>query len=197
MEQKAIGKARLEAFSDAVIAIILTIMVLELKVPEKFSLQVLIKLTPIFLSYLLSFLVIAIMWINHHHIFHILERVNTKILWFNMKLLFWMSLIPFVTGVLGEGQGEALSVALYGLDLAMCALAFLFLRLEIAKQHRHNPELTAIHSQAIKKVLLSVILYTFSVFLAYISVYLSYFIFILIPALYFLPEKKIVEHFSK
>ncbi len=121
MEANTIGKGRLEAFSDGVIAIIVTIMVLELKIPHEGTLEALTKLGPTFLSYMLSFLVVAIMWINHHHMIHAFKRVTGSLLWLNMNLLFWMSLIPFVTGWMGEHSGSPLPVAIYGLDLTLFA----------------------------------------------------------------------------
>ena len=120
--------SRLEAFSDGVIAIIVTIMVLELRAPAQPTLAALWKVAPIFLSYALSFLVVAIMWVNHHHLIHAVHEVTARLLWSNLYLLFWMSLVPFVTDYLGKNYREPMAVALYGLDLAMCASAFYLLR---------------------------------------------------------------------
>ena len=108
------GTGRVEAFSDGVIAIIITIMVLELKVPHDTSASALLDLTPVFLSYLMSFLIVAIMWVNHHHLLHTALRADAALLWTNNLLLFWMSLIPFVTGYMGENHTAPLAVAMYG-----------------------------------------------------------------------------------
>jgi len=191
MHETQIGKTRLEAFSDGLIAIIITIMVLELKVPHHASLDSIAGLAPVLLSYALSFLLVSVMWVNHHHVIHTVQKVDGKLLWTNINLLFWMSLIPFVTGLLGESDGAPLPAALYGGDLSMCALGFLLLRSEISKQHQDKPELVAHHKAMIKKNIFSVVIYGLSIPLAYVSVYFSYFIFVLIPAMYFVPEKKL------
>ncbi len=112
--------SRLEAFSDGVIAIIVTIMVLELRAPSQPTWPALLKVAPIFMSYGLSFLVVAIMWVNHHHLIHAVHEVTARLLWSNLNLLFWMSLVPFVTDFLGKNYHQPMAVALYGLDLAMC-----------------------------------------------------------------------------
>ena len=119
-------KGRLEAFSDGVIAIIITIMVLELKVPHGADFAALAPLVPVFLSYLLSFIYVGIYWNNHHHLFQATERVNSAILWTNLHLLFWLSLIPFVTGWMGENHFAAAPTALYGAVLLLCAIAYFF-----------------------------------------------------------------------
>jgi uncharacterized membrane protein len=129
------GKNRLEAFSDGVIAIIITIMVLELKVPHGDSLPALQPLLPVFLSYVLSFVYLGIYWNNHHHMLHTCERVTGPILWANLHLLFWLSLIPFVTGWMGENHFAAAPTALYGLVLLLAAAAYYVLqRCVIASQ---------------------------------------------------------------
>src|SRR5438477_9142576 len=115
-------KSRLLAFSDGVVAIIITIMVLELKVPHEASLGALLPVMPIFLSYVLSFLYIAIYWNNHHHFFHLVHRVDGALLWANMHLLFWLSLVPFATGWMGENNFAPMPTAVYGLALLMPAL---------------------------------------------------------------------------
>src|SRR5271163_1862852 len=143
MLETQIGKNRLEAFSDGLIAIIVTIMVLELKVPHEVTPEALAHLTPVFLSYVLSFLLVAIMWVNHHHLIHTVRHVDGLLLWCNINLLFWMSLIPFVTGLLGESHGEALPTALYGLNLTFCSIAFGLLRGQIQRQHVESPHLSA------------------------------------------------------
>jgi uncharacterized membrane protein len=183
--------SRLEAFSDGVIAIIVTIMVLELRAPAQPTIPALLKVMPVFLSYGLSFLVVAIMWLNHHHMIHAVREVSARLLWSNLNLLFWMSLIPFVTDYLGKNPRTPLAAALYGLDLALCASAFYLLRTELARQHRHDPELAEYHQAMQRKNAFSGFLYLLAVPFAYVSIYVSFFIFVLIPALYFLPEKRL------
>jgi TMEM175 potassium channel family protein len=127
------GKGRLEAFSDGVIAIIITIMVLELKVPHGDTLNVLVPLLPVFLSYVLSFVYVAIYWNNHHHMLHTCSTVTGPMLWANLHLLFWLSLFPFATGWMGENQFTAMPTALYGVVLLMAAVAYYVLQLTIIR----------------------------------------------------------------
>jgi uncharacterized membrane protein len=122
-----VTKGRLEAFSDGVIAIIITIMVLELKVPHGEDWSALLPLVPVFISYVLSFIYLGIYWNNHHHMLHAAGRVNGSVLWANLHLLFWLSLVPFVTGWMGENHFAAMPVALYGVDLFFCAIAYYIL----------------------------------------------------------------------
>lgn len=187
------GTGRLEAFSDGVIAIIVTIMVLQLSTPAQPTPAALLKAAPVLLSYALSFLVVAIMWINHHHLIHAVQHMSARLLWSNINLLFWMSLIPFVTDYLGRFHRERFPVALYGLDLGMCGLAFTILRTELVRQHKHDPEMTEYHGRMQSKNLFSTALYLSAAALAYASIYLSYAIYIAIPLSYFLPEKKLVQ----
>ena len=184
---------RLEAFSDGVIAIIVTIMVLELRAPSQPTLAALWKVAPVFLSYGLSFLVVAIMWVNHHHLIHAIRGVTARLLWTNIYLLFWMSLVPFVTDYLGKNYREPLAVALYGLDLVLCSSAFYLLRIILVQQDRHDSALADYHASIQRKNTFSAALYLLSVPLAYVSIYASFFIFALIPAMYFLPEKTLVN----
>ena len=121
------GKGRLEAFSDGVIAIIITIMVLEMKVPHGEYLESIAPLWPVFVSYVLSFVIVAIYWNNHHHMLHSVKHVTGAVLWSNAHLLFWLSLMPFTTGWMGENHFAPRPVALYGVDLLMCAIAYFIL----------------------------------------------------------------------
>ena len=184
---------RLEAFSDGVIAIIVTIMVLELRAPSQPTLAALWKVAPVFISYGLSFLVVAIMWVNHHHLIHAIHGVTARLLWSNIYLLFWMSLVPFVTDYLGKNYREPLAVALYGLDLVLCSSAFYLLRIILLEQDRNDPSLADYHAAVQRKNAFSAGLYLLSVPMAYLSIYASFLIFVLIPAMYFLPEKKLVS----
>lgn len=193
MPQSEMTTSRLEAFSDGVIAIIVTIMVLELRAPAQPTLPALWKVAPVFLSYGLSFLVVAIMWVNHHHLIHAVRQVTARLLWSNLNLLFWMSLVPFVTDFMGKNYREPMAIALYGLDLGLCGSAFYFLRTELVRQEHGNQNLADYHGRVQRKNLFSAALYFLSAPLAYVSIYASFFIFALIPAMYFLPEKKLAE----
>jgi uncharacterized membrane protein len=126
-----VGKTRLEAFSDGVIAILITIMVLEMKVPHGVTLEALRPIVPVFLSYVLSFVYVGIYWNNHHHMLHAVHKVDGPILWANLHLLFWLSLIPFTTGWMGENHFAPVPTALYGLDLLLCAVAYWLLQQRI------------------------------------------------------------------
>src|SRR5258708_25149856 len=127
--------SRLEAFSDGVIAIIITIMVLDLRAPAQPTFAALVKVAPVFLSYALSFLVAAIMWVNHHHLIHAVRSVTARLLWSNLYLLFWMSLIPFVTDYAGKNYRQPMAVALFGLYLFMCSTGDYLLLLGLIRQH--------------------------------------------------------------
>ena len=182
------GTGRLEAFSDGVIAVVVTIMVLELHAPAQPTLAALWKIAPTFLSYGLSFLMVAIMWVNHHHMIHTVKSVTASLLWSNLNLLFWMSLVPFVTDYLGKNHREPLAVALYGLDLTLCSVAYTVLRIEMIRQEQGNLRAQEYHRRVLHKNAIAVILYLASAALAYVSINFSYAIFVLIPAMYFLPE---------
>ena len=189
--------SRLEAFSDGVIAIIVTIMVLALPAPQQPTWSALLKVAPVFLSYGLSFLIVAIMWVNHHHLIHVARQVSARLLWSNLNLLFWMSLVPFVTEFLGKNYRVPMAVALYGLDLAMCGAAFYILRMELMRQASSDSNRVYYHSGVQRKNAFSAFLYFLSVPLAYVSIYASFFIFALIPAMYFLPERELAAKDSK
>jgi uncharacterized membrane protein len=144
-------KSRLEAFSDGVIAIIITIMVLELKIPHEATLEALAHLWPVFLSYLLSFIFVGIYWGNHHHLLHTIHRVSSGIIWSNMGLLFMLSLIPFTTGWMGENHFANIPVAIYSFNLLLCAFAFYFLQRTIIAQVPKNTKLVlALQKQEVK-----------------------------------------------
>jgi len=185
--------SRLEAFSDGVIAIIVTIMVLELRAPAQPTWPALLKVAPMFFGYGLSFLVVAIMWVNHHHLIHAVHEVTARLLWLNLNLLFWISLVPFVTDFLGKNYREPMAVALYGLDLALCGSSFYLLRTELVRQDRADAQLSEYHARMQRKNLFSSVLYFATVPLAHVSIYASFFIFAFIPATYFLPEKKLAR----
>ncbi len=186
-------KARLEAFSDGVIAIILTLMVLEIKRPHlsgdaASDMAALRGLGPHIVSYLLSFLVVGIVWVNHHHMFHLVKSVDAKVLWYNLNLLFWMSLIPLPTGLLGEDASEPLVNAFYGAVLFMMSASYYFLRCH-AQTRMYEEVSDAEKRVRNRKNLMSAGLYLLSIPLAFVSVYLSWAIFVFVPAAYFIPER--------
>jgi uncharacterized membrane protein len=188
-----ITTTRMEAFSDGVIAIIVTIMVIELRPPAQPTFAGLLEVAPAALSYALSFLLVAIIWMNHHQLLHAVRALNARLLWFNLNLLFWMSLIPFVTDFLGKNYRVPLAVACYGVSLGLCSSAFALLRAEVARQNYDDSHLARSHASLLRKNFAAAALYLISAPLAYLSVYASIFIFVLIPALYFLPERKLVR----
>jgi uncharacterized membrane protein len=189
------GKNRLEAFSDGVIAIIITIMVLEMKVPQGENLDALKSMLPVFLSYVLSFIYVGIYWNNHHHLLHAIERVSGSILWANLHLLFWLSLFPFTTGWMGENHFAPMPTALYGFVLLMAAIAYWLLQYRLIKvQGRDSLLASAIGGDW--KGNLSPLLYLASIPLAFVSPWISNALFVLVAALWFLPDRRI-EHVLK
>jgi len=140
-----------------------------------------------------AFLVVAIMWVNHHHLIHAVREVSARLLWANLNLLFWMSLIPFVTDFLGRNPRVPFPVSLYGFDLAMCGFAFWLLWIELVREHRHDPEMSEYHARVQLKNLFSAFLYLSAGALAHVSIYISYSVYVLIPVVYFLPERKLAE----
>lgn len=184
------SKGRLEAFSDGVLAIVITIMVLELKVPEGATLAALSRLLPVFLSYVLSFVFLAIYWNNHHHLFQAVRRVNGPILWANLHLLFWLSLVPFITGWMGENNFAALPVALYGVDLLMSAIAYYILvRTLIALHGVDSPLAVAIGSDLKGKI--SPILYLAAIGLAFVRPWISCALYVTVAAIWLIPDRRI------
>jgi len=184
------GKGRLEAFSDGVIAIIITIMVLELEVPREADLAALRPLIPVFLSYVLSFVYLGIYWNNHHHLLQAVRRVNGRVLWANLHLLFWLSLVPFITGWAGENNFAALPVALYGTVLLCAAIAYFILtRALIACQDKNSPLAIALGRDLKGKI--SVALYAIAISLAFINSWLACLLYVLVAALWLIPDRRI------
>ena len=189
-------KERLLAFSDGVIAIIITIMVLELKVPHEASFGALVKLAPVFLGYVLSFVYIAIYWVNHHHMLHTIERVTGGILWANMHLLFWLSLVPFTTGWMGENHFAPLPTALYGVSLLMPAIAYYILQTVIIRAE--GPDCTLARAVGADwKGKLSPVAYVAAIPLAFVSPWLSCAIFLAIAILWLVPDRRIERIFAE
>jgi uncharacterized membrane protein len=188
---------RIEAFSDGVIAVIITIMVLELKVPRDTTLTSLVSIAPQFLAYLFSFLLVAIMWVNHHHLLHVARQADAPLLWSNNNLLFWMSLVPFVTAYVGNNYRDPRAAGLYGAVLFLCSLAFTFLRSAILCHLSDKPELVAYHRRVQRKNVISAALYAATIPLGFFNVWISYLIFVFVALSYFLPERKLAEEGEK
>jgi uncharacterized membrane protein len=183
---------RIEAFSDGVIAIIITIMVLELK-PEhtsdtRFWSAFVVPLAPKLISYAMSFLVVAIMWVNHHQLMDTAPSATRPLLWWNNHLLFWMSLIPFATAYVGENPISPIAVAIYGFVLFACASSFARLRRSVAGMGEPDKRLRDLHNRVMRKSLIGAAVYGLSIPLAFISVYLSMAAFLIVPALFFMPD---------
>lgn len=189
------NKGRLEAFSDGVIAIIITIMVLELKVPHDANLAALRPLFPVFLSYLLSFLYLGIYWNNHHHLFQMARHVNGKILWANLHLLFWLSLLPFVTGWAGENNFAALPVALYGMVLLCAAIAYFILTLALIAHHGKDSSLAMAIGRDFKGKI-SIVVYVIAMPLAFIIPWLACLIYALMALVWLIPDRRIEKNLT-
>jgi uncharacterized membrane protein len=190
------NKTRLEAFSDGVIAIIITIMVLELKVPHGDQWADLGKLWPVFVSYVLSFMNVGIYWNNHHHMLHAAKHVDGRVLWANMHLLFWLSLIPFTTGWMGENHFTSLPVALYAFDLLMCAIAYVLLQRQIVRLHG-NDSLLAKALGADFKGKVSLAAYVTSIPLALVGYgWLAGALLIAVALIWFIPDRRIEKQLN-
>ena len=191
---------RLEAFSDAVIAIVMTIMVLELKITHGTDLEALAPLLPIFLTYVLSFVYLAIYWNNHHHMLQATKSVNGKVLWANMHLLFWLSMIPFATGWMGENHFAPLPTAIYGAVLLCSAIAYTILQTTIVRHHDGKNELLAQAIGSDFKGKLSIALYIIAIGAAFIHQAISHAIYAAVALMWLVPdrriESKIVENES-
>ncbi len=184
------GKERLLAFSDGVIAIIITIMVLDLKVPHDASLGALAELTPVFLCYVLSFVYVSIYWNNHHHFFHLVHQVDGLILWANLHLLFWLSLIPFATGWMGENHFQPVPTALYGVSLLMPAIAWYLMQLAILRGHGPDSALARAIGADVKGKL-SPVLYLAGIAMSFIDTRIAGGIYVLVALVWFIPDRRI------
>ncbi|MEO6406238.1 MAG: TMEM175 family protein [Ferruginibacter sp.] len=183
-------KNRMEAFSDGVIAIIITIMVLEMKVPHGAALNSLKPLIPVFLSYILSFIYLGIYWNNHHHLMHAVSQVNGTVLWNNLHLLFWLSLVPFVTGWMGENNFTTWPVVVYGFVLMMAGVAYFFLAHCLASIHGKESVIARALGND-KKGRLSVILYAIGIGLSFIHPGLGMLCYTSVAFMWFIPDKRI------
>ncbi len=189
-------KNRLEAFSDGVFAIIITILVLELKIPHGSTFSALRPLLPVFLTYVLSFVFLAIYWNNHHHMLHTVHRVNGRILWANMHLLFWLSLIPFTTGWMGENHFASEPTAVYGMVLLMAAIAYTILTMEIVSHHGPDSVLAAAIGKDVKGKI-SIVGYVAAIALAFVDQWFSDAIYVAIALLWLVPDKRIEKRLDE
>jgi uncharacterized membrane protein len=184
------GKGRIEAFSDGVIAIIITIMVLELKVPHDATIEGLRPLLPVFISYLLSFIYVGIYWNNHHHMFQAVKSVNGAVMWANLNLLFWLSLIPFVTGWMGENHFAQWPVICYGIVLIMCAVAYSILVQVLIRRHGERSLLAQALGNDFKGKV-SVAIYVISVAVSFWQSWIAFALYVVVACIWFIPDRRI------
>jgi uncharacterized membrane protein len=185
-----VNKGRLEAFSDGVLAIIITIMVLELRIPDEGTWAALQPLIPKFFSYVLSFIFIGIYWNNHHHLWQAVKKVNGSILWANLHLLFWLSLIPFVTGWMGENHFSTIPVAFYGGVLWLSAVAYYIMVLRLMAHHGKDSLLAAAIGNG-RKERLSLLLYSIAIPLAFLSPWIALAFYVTVAILWLIPDRRI------
>ncbi len=184
------SKGRMEAFSDGVLAIIITIMVLAFELPHQADLTALIPLAPVFLSYLLSFVFLGIYWNNHHHLLQVIKHVNGRVLWANLHLLFWLSLVPFVTSWMGANPLAAWPAALYGIVLLLAAVAFFILvRVLISVHGRDSVLATALGGDFKGKI--SPVIYLVAIPLSFVSAWLAYALYVLVAVMWLVPDRRI------
>lgn len=183
-------KGRLEAFSDGVIAIIITIMVLELRVPSGSDITALAPLTPVLLSYILSFVFLGIYWTNHHHLLQAIKHVDGRVLWANLHLLFWLSLTPFVTGWMGENHFAAWPVAVYGIVLLFSAVAYFILTRVLLAVHGKESVLAAALGNDFKGKI-SVVFYALAIPLSFVSSWIACSFYVLVAIMWLVPDRRI------
>ncbi|UCI09893.1 TMEM175 family protein [Mesorhizobium sp. B1-1-8] len=183
------GKGRVEAFTDGVVAIIITIMVLELKVPHGEDVHALLPLWPIFFSYVLSFINVGIYWNNMHNMFHTVQRVDGRVLWANLNLLFWLSLMPVTTAFVGENHFAPVPVAVYGIDLALCAVAYAILVVMLRRLHGPGTTFAKAVGQD-RKGKISLALYLAGVALTFISQWIGIALYVFVAMIWFVPDKR-------
>ncbi len=201
-KQVPIPLGRIEAFSDGVIAIIITLMIFQIKVPTIDSAAIVsgiwakvYEMFQPFVAYLLSFVMVGVLWVNHHQFLRQLKHADRNLLWYNLHLLFWMCILPIPTNLLGQDFKHPEITALYGFVMFMCAFAFLLLR-EYVNRHPHlfiDGLSIELRMKQRRKLIISALLYLVSIFAGYVSIYISLFIFVLIPAVYFIPTNIIIN----
>jgi len=184
------GKGRLEAFSDGVIAVIITIMVLEVKVPHGADLEALRPIVPQLASYLLSFVIIGIYWNGHHHMLHVAKRVDAKMMWMNLHLLFWLSLIPVTTGWVGENPEEKVPAALYGGVFLLCAIAFNLLQGAIRRSHSDDAAIVAVLGRTTKGTV-SELMYVAGIGLAFVHPFIADALYVGVAVMWFVPDRQL------
>jgi uncharacterized membrane protein len=190
------SKGRLEAFSDGVIAIIITIMVLEIKVPHGTDLAALRPLIPVFLSYVLSFTLVGIYWNNHHHLLHATRQVNGRILWANLHLLFWLSLILFVTHWMGENRFAAWPVAVYGVVMLLAGCAYYLLTHALIAHHGKGSTIATAVGRDFKGKI-SLVIYLFAIALAFENAWISCALYVFVAVIWFIPDRRIEKTLAK
>ena len=183
-------KGRLEAFSDGVIAIIITIMVLEMKVPHSADLESLKEIVPVFFSYILSFIYVGIYWSNHHHMLHATRHVNGAVLWANIHLLFWLSLTPFTSGWMGENHFAKWPVVLYGANLLMCAISYTILAFSLVKLHGKDSTLARAMGKDYKGKA-SIAIYILGLACSFIDSRIGFVLYIVVACIWLIPDKRI------
>jgi uncharacterized membrane protein len=186
-----VTKTRLEAFSDGVLAIIITIMVLELKTPDGTRWEAIKPIVPVFISYVLSFTIVAIYWGNHHHLLHTVGHINGKIIWANMHLLFWLSLIPFATRWMGENHFDTISVAVYAGLQSICGIAYYILLRIIISSHPHNIHLLEPLQKQSRKGVISLLIYLLAIPTAFLHTAISAGLFFLVAFIWLIPDRNI------
>jgi len=191
MKAVSMSKGRMEALSDGVIAIIITIMVLELKVPAGHDISDLIPVRPIFINYIMSFVYVAIYWNNHHHMMQVVKSINGTILWANMLLLFWLSIIPFVSAWMGESHfSDPWPTELYGIVLLMNAISYTILVICLIRHEGKNSPLATAFGKD-RKGKLSIVIYCTALALNWVSTYISFGLYVLVACIWFIPDKRI------
>ncbi len=184
------GKGRVEAFSDGVIAVIITIMVLEMKPPHGATLDALAPIWPKFVSYVLSFIYVGIYWNNHHHLWHAVHKVDGRVMWANLNFLFWLSLFPFMTGWVGENHFETLPVALYGCVLFMAAIAYTILARVLIASHGAGSTIGAAIGNDVKGYA-SLAIYAAGIAVSFVNSYAGFALYSLVAAVWFIPDRRI------
>ena len=189
------AKTRLEAFSDGVIAILITIMILELKTPHGTTWDALTPVLPSFLTYVLSYIYLGIYWTNHHHMIHATERINGAVLWANLHLLFWLSLVPFVTGWMGENHFASLPTAVYGAVMLLAAIAYTILQRMIVTHQGPRSRLAAAVGNDTKGKL-SLVCYVLAISLAFVLQWISVGLYVFVALMWLIPDRRIESKLS-
>lgn len=196
MPEKNFSKGRMEAFSDGVIAIIITIMVLEMKVPHTDTWEALVPMVPVFISYILSFLYVGIYWNNHHHMMHTVHKINGRVLWANLSLLFSLSILPFVTAWMGENHFTQIPVICYGIVLLSNALTYSFLANSLLKIHGENSLLAKAMGNGTKGKI-SVALYIIAIASCFINPVIGLVLYFVVAGIWFIPDKRIEKRMTQ